>query len=111
MVTTENEYLEMSNHFKEILEKKEAYIKYLQNTLCAVTKDLEQINNNLISSQLILRMWCAMNNSTADAMEKESLKSSELVKDKLSDITHLDQTFEEFEESYDLAESLNEVYI
>lgn len=108
MVTTENEYLEMSNHFKEILEKKEAYIRYLQTTLCVVTKDLEKINNNLMSDQLVLRMWCAMNTTTAETMEKEIIKSTDLIKDKLVDISHLDQTFEEFEETYDLTESFSE---
>ena len=105
MVTTENEYLEMSNHFKEVLEKKEAYIRYLQTSLCVVTKDLEKINTNLMSNQLVLRMWCAMNSTTAETMEKEIVKSSEMIKDKLVDISHLDQTFEEFEETYDITES------
>tara|TARA_R110000824_G_scaffold52726_2_gene146508 strand:- start:738 stop:1073 length:336 start_codon:yes stop_codon:yes gene_type:complete len=111
MVTTENEYLEMANHFKEVLEKKEAFIRYLQTSLGIVTKDLEKINTNLMANQLVLRMWSAMNSATADTMEKEIIKSFELVKDKLVDITHLDQTYEEFEETYDLTESLFEIEV
>ena len=35
----------------------------------------------------------------------------ELIKDKLVDISHLDQTFEEFEETYDITESLVEIEV
>ena len=61
-----------------------------------------------MSDQLVLRMWCAMNTTTAETMEKEIIKSTDLIKDKLVDISHLDQTFEEFEETYDLTESFSE---
>jgi len=111
MVTTENEYLEMSNHFKEVLEKKEAYIKYLQSSLCHITTDLESINNNITATKMILRMWCCMNSATSDTMEKEMDKIQENIKDKMVDITHLDTTFEEFEETYDLAETLTEIQV
>jgi hypothetical protein len=108
---TENEYLEMSNHFKEILQKKDAYIDYLQTSIGIITSDLEKINTNLMSNQLVLKMWCAMNQTTAETMDREMEKSSEIIRDKLTDITHLDTTYEEFEETYNLTETLNDLQI
>jgi prefoldin subunit 5 len=110
-MTTENEYLEMSNHFKQVLDKKEAYINYLQSSLSHVTSDLESINNSITATKMILRMWCCMNSATSETMEKEMNKIQENIKDKMVDITHLDTTFEEFEETYDIAESLHEIQV